>query len=69
MGGFRDDKPQGKWTWFYENGIQRQDGYFIEGYKVGKWCTYSSTGALTSAITYNKGEKVNEINYSKAKLL
>jgi len=68
-GGFRDDKPNGKWTWFYENGVVKGDGYFIEGYKIGRWCAYSTKGILTSAITYNKGDKVNEIRYSKAKLL
>ena len=68
-GSFRDDKPNGKWTWFYENGVVKGDGYFIEGYKIGRWSTYSPTGALTSVITYSKGDKVNEIKYSKVKLL
>ena len=68
-GSFRDDKPNGKWIWYYENGLIKEDGYFIEGYKIGRWCNYSSTGALTSAITYSKGNKVNEIKYSKVKLL
>ena len=69
MGGFRDDKPQGKWTWFYENGTVKEEGYFVEGYKIGKWSTYAATGAPTYVITYNKGEKINEIKYSKARLL
>jgi antitoxin component YwqK of YwqJK toxin-antitoxin module len=69
MGGFRDDKPQGKWTWFYENGTVKEEGYFIEGYKIGKWSTFTTTGAPTSVTTYSKGEKVNEIKYSKARLL
>ncbi len=69
VGGFTDDKPNGKWIWYYENGVVKGEGYFIEGYKIGRWCTYSTKGVLTSAITYNKGDKVNEIKYSKAKLL
>lgn len=69
MGGFREDKPQGKWTWFYENGTVKEEGYYIEGYKIGRWSTYAATGAPTSVITYSKGEIVNEIKYSKARLL
>lgn len=69
VGGFIDDKPNGKWIWYYENGFVKEDGYFIEGYKIGKWRTFSPEGALTSAITYNEGNVVNEINYTKVKLL
>ena len=69
VGGFRNDKPTGKWIWYYENGLVKEEGFFIEGYKIGRWSTYTNTGALTSVITYNKGDKVNEIKYSKARLL
>jgi len=69
VGGFRNDKPTGKWIWFYENGMVKEEGFFVEGYKIGRWSSYTNTGALTSLITYNKGDKVNEIKYSKVRLL
>ncbi len=68
-GGFIDDKPNGKWIWYFENGNIKENGYFIEGYKIGRWCKYTQSGILTSAITYNNGEIINEVNYSKVKML
>jgi antitoxin component YwqK of YwqJK toxin-antitoxin module len=52
-------KYNGTATYYYENGVVKITGSYVEGFRAGKWRNYQSDGILVSTDTYNdKGEMV-----------
>jgi antitoxin component YwqK of YwqJK toxin-antitoxin module len=62
-GNFLHDSPHGSWTWYFINGKVKETGTFFEGNKTGMWYKYNREGILISITMYDKGVKINEINY------
>ncbi|GBD86297.1 MORN repeat variant [bacterium BMS3Abin03] len=62
-GNFFNDYPQGKWTWYYNNGTVKEEGTFWKGKKTGDWYRYSKDNRMLSIISYDNGEKLNEVKF------
>jgi len=56
-----DKKPQGKWKWFYEDGILKMEGNFNHGLKNGYFKEYDRKGNLVSVSKYVNGEKEHKV--------
>ena len=46
LGSMIDGKQNGKWTFWYDSGIKKQEAYFKDGKNVGEWKYYNSEGIL-----------------------
>ena len=46
---------QGYWTRYWENGIKKDQGYFINSKKDGLWLEWMENGAKYSEIYYDNG--------------
>jgi len=57
-GNFIDDLPDGKHSWYWDNGKVHDEGFFVMGKKVGDWAMYNSDGSLFLMITYKDGVEV-----------
>ncbi|MFH1159366.1 MAG: hypothetical protein V1733_00250 [bacterium] len=55
QGAFIDDLPDGKHTYYWENGKVRDEGIFVMGKKEGNWSKYNYDGSLFLVITYQNG--------------
>jgi len=56
------------WTYnteFYENGILKEKGLYLNGWSFGKWFKYNKNGKLISEIDYNSGKIIigENLNY------
>ncbi len=54
-GNFLDDLPDGKHTYYWDNGKVRDEGTFVAGKKEGDWIKYNYDGTLFLIITYRNG--------------
>jgi uncharacterized protein len=54
-GNFIDDNPDGKHTYYWENGKIKDEGNYISGKKDGDWVKYNSDGTPFLIITYRNG--------------
>ncbi len=63
IGNFKYDNPHGKWVWYYSDGSIKEKGTFLNGKKTGTWYLYNWEGSLFSIITYDDGEKINEVKF------
>lgn len=54
-GNFIEDNPDGKHTWYWENGKVKDEGSFIMGKKEGEWYKYNFDGTLFMIITFKQG--------------
>jgi len=54
-GGFLEDNPNGKHTYYWENGKVKDEGSYINGKKEGEWYKYNFDGTLFMTITYKQG--------------
>ena len=54
-GGFIEDNPDGKHTYYWENGKVKDEGSYINGRKEGDWYKYNFDGTLFMIITYKQG--------------
>ncbi|HEX9981341.1 MAG TPA: membrane-binding protein [Flavobacterium sp.] len=68
-----------KATYYYENGLIRQEGFFKDGKLDGKWIAYDTNGNKKSIGEYSNGEKtgkwffwnesiLSEVDYSSNKI-
>ena len=57
-GNFVDDNPDGKHTYYWENGKIKDEGNYLTGKKDGNWCKYNDDGSLFLIITYRNGIEV-----------
>ncbi len=49
-----------KATYFHENGVVSQEGFYKAGKIHGKWISYDEYGNKKSIGEYNKGEKIGK---------
>jgi antitoxin component YwqK of YwqJK toxin-antitoxin module len=54
-GGFIEDNPNGKHTYYWENGKVKDEGNYVNGRKEGDWYKYNFDGTLFMVITYKQG--------------
>lgn len=54
-GNFIDDLPDGKHTWYWDNGKVHDEGFYIMGKKEGDWMINNSDGTPFLVITYKDG--------------
>ncbi len=54
-GNFIEDLPDGKQTWFWDNGKIREEGTCVMGSREGNWNIYNYDGTLFLVITYVNG--------------
>ncbi len=54
-GNFIDDLPDGKHTWYWDNGKVHDEGLYVMGKKEGDWMINNSDGTLFLVITYKEG--------------
>jgi len=54
-GNFIDDLPDGKHTWYWDNGKVHDEGLYVMGKKEGDWMINNSDGTLFLIITYKDG--------------
>jgi uncharacterized protein len=57
-GSFIDDNPDGKHTFYWENGKIKEEGQYINGKKEGDWILYNSDGTPYIVINYRNGTEV-----------
>lgn len=58
-----DDKSQGDWTYYYNNGNVSANGHFNDGNYSGKWEEYYSNGTPYYKYEYVNGKKNGEAYY------
>ena len=54
-GGFIEDNPDGKHTYYWENGKIKDEGNYVNGRKEGDWYKYNFDGTLFMVISYKQG--------------
>jgi antitoxin component YwqK of YwqJK toxin-antitoxin module len=64
-GNFIDDNPEGKHTYYWENGKVKDEGIYVTGRKDGDWIKYNEDGTLFLIISYQNG---TEVRYDGVKL-
>lgn len=57
-GSFIEDLPDGKHTWYWDNGKVREEGAYVMGSREGNWNVYNYDGTLFLVITYAAGIEV-----------
>jgi uncharacterized protein len=57
-GTFVNGIPDGKHTWWYENGRVWQEGKFVYGRKEGDWKYFDEDGMMSLTITYKDGVEI-----------
>lgn len=50
----------GKWKYYYPNGLLESSGRFVNGKKEGKWLYYSFKGHKTRLVTFKNGVVVSQ---------
>ena len=56
-GSYVDGKPDGLWTYWYENGQMKEEGNYQHGVKNGMWVEWYPDGALMWKGQWEKGER------------
>jgi len=64
-GAFIDDLPDGKHSYYWDNGKIRDEGIYVMGKKEGNWSIYNYDGSLFLVVTYENGI---EIRYDGTKI-
>ncbi|MDP1621786.1 MAG: hypothetical protein Q8M08_05550 [Bacteroidales bacterium] len=54
-GGFIEDNPNGKHSYYWENGKIKDEGNYVNGRKEGDWYKYNFDGTLFMVTTYKLG--------------
>jgi antitoxin component YwqK of YwqJK toxin-antitoxin module len=48
----------GRFKWYHENKILKEQGAFINGLKEGEWLKFNKEGALTDSVNFVGGKKI-----------
>lgn len=64
-GSYRDDRPDGLWTYWYPNGMLKEEGHYQQGMKHGMWVEWYPDGDLMWKGEYENGHR--EISSAGAK--
>ena len=51
-----DGQKEGKWKYFYGNGLMMSEGEYKDGHKVGKWKYWNKNGKLITVRDHKEGE-------------
>lgn len=51
-----DGKKEGKWKYFYGNGLMMSEGKYSNGEKVGKWKYWNKNGKLITVRDHKQGD-------------
>lgn len=54
-GNFIEDNPDGKHSYYWENGKLKDEGSYVMGKKEGEWYKFNFDGTLFMIITYKQG--------------
>lgn len=57
-GSYINGQPDGKHTWWYENGRIWQEGKYVYGRKEGDWKYFDEDGLMSLTITYQDGVEI-----------
>ncbi len=57
------DKLNGKFTVFYEDGVKKIEGVYVDNEIDGKYTEYYHNGVLAEEGTFAKGKRINEWKY------
>jgi len=57
-GNYKDDKVDGKWTWWYENGQKELESNYKDGKRDGKWTWWYENGQKECEGEYEDGHEV-----------
>lgn len=49
---YKNGRPEGKWTWWFEDGKKMSEGYFSNGKRNGEWTTWFTGGEEKSRGIY-----------------
>jgi len=53
IGGFFNEKPEGKWTFYYPDGSLKSEGRFHDGIQTGVWTEYRESGEIAEGNYVN----------------
>ena len=51
-GGYKDGKPNGLLTYWYNNGNKMREGKLKNGIPVGRWTTYKGDGSIQEIMDH-----------------
>lgn len=54
-GSFVEDNPNGRHTWYWENGRKKDEGFYVMGRREGEWVKYDDSGLPYLYISYKDG--------------
>jgi uncharacterized protein len=57
-GRFIEDNPQGKHTYYWDNGYRKEEGEYVMGLKEGEWVYYNYDGTPFIIVSYKNGAEV-----------
>ena len=57
-GSFKDDKKDGRYTEWYENGQKSSEHILKDGQRDGLWTWWDKHGNITDQTTYKNGKEV-----------
>ena len=64
-GSIKNDKRNGKWTYYYKNGNKWSQGNYINGIAVGKFTQYYENGKLWMYTFYKNGNRTRSIIFDE----
>ena len=67
FGDFKNDLPDGKWTWYHDDGSLMEIGNYISGKREGKWLNYDKDGKIILEKLYRDGEEIDKGPEKKTK--
>ena len=67
-GSYVDGKPDGLWTYWYENGQKKEEGNYQHGVKNGMWVEWYPDGALMWKGGWEKGKRYCEYIGNKTEI-
>jgi antitoxin component YwqK of YwqJK toxin-antitoxin module len=62
-GFFKDGEKDGKWVYYYEDGIMWSKGFFRKGNMDGKYETYHPNGKLAVKGSFKEGTRIGKWYY------
>ncbi|HBG70411.1 MAG: hypothetical protein A2W93_09150 [Bacteroidetes bacterium GWF2_43_63] len=61
-GKYTDGVPEGRHTWYFQDGTKKMEGLYISGLREGDWRIFAPDGSLIINITYRNGIEIKYDN-------
>ena len=58
-GEYKEDRPEGIWVWWHENGQKSAIGKYEDGSLIGEWRWWNEDGKLTKQHEYDGSESIS----------